>query len=48
MKNVLEKSSSAIVFGLFDVDDIQESDAVEGYSIDPWGQFQAAADSLRG
>ena len=40
-----------VVIGIFDADDVaveDEAAPVEGYSIDAWGQFQAAADSLRG
>jgi len=40
-----------IVIGIFDADDVaveEDTAPIEGYSIDAWGQFQAAADSLRG
>ena len=54
MKATLESSLNTMVFGFFAEEDIaDESDEsgggmVEGYSIDDWGQFEAAADSLRG
>ena len=38
-----------IVVGLFQSSDFAEDTAVtEGYSLEPWGQFQASADALRG
>lgn len=36
-----------VVLGFFAEEDITD-DGGDAYSIDPWGQFQAAADSLRG
>ena len=50
MKAVLSENLNSVVFGLMNVDESNASadEAIEGYSIDPWGQFQAAADSLRG
>jgi hypothetical protein len=47
MKHALETNVNTVVFGLFNTNDIVD-DSFEGYSIDSWGQFQAAADSLRG
>lgn len=49
MKSLLEKSDDTILFGLFNEDEVvDEGAAFEGYGIDAWGQYQAAADSLRG
>ena len=47
---MLSENLNSVVFGLMNIDDTAGSadEAIEGYSIDPWGQFQAAADSLRG
>lgn len=36
-----------VVLGFFNEEDIID-DGGDAYSIAPWGQFQAAADSLRG
>jgi hypothetical protein len=53
MKRRLERDvGRSTVLGFFGSADIAEGadDGADGsgYSIDPWGQFQAAADSLRG
>lgn len=50
MKAVLSENLNTVVFGLINIDEASAAadEALEGYSIDPWGQFQAAADSLRG
>lgn len=47
---MLESTSQAVLFGLFSAQDVLDEggEAFEGYSIDAWGQYQAAADSLRG
>eukprot|EP00596_Hydrurales_sp_CCMP1899_P010056 CAMPEP_0119038502 /NCGR_PEP_ID=MMETSP1177-20130426/7464_1 /TAXON_ID=2985 /ORGANISM="Ochromonas sp, Strain CCMP1899" /LENGTH=571 /DNA_ID=CAMNT_0007001167 /DNA_START=151 /DNA_END=1863 /DNA_ORIENTATION=- len=50
MKQKLKKEREAkktVVLGFFAKEDIVD-DGADAYSIDPWGQFQAAADSLRG
>ena len=47
LKAALEDTAHSTVFGLFRNEDIVEEDG-EGYSIDSWGQFSAAADALRG
>lgn len=49
VKNTLTRDHDhAIVLGFFDSHDIkEEDDPEEGYSMSPWGQFQACADSLR-
>jgi len=50
MKKVLSENSNTVVFALMNPEDASAAsdETIEGYSIDPWGQFQAAADSLRG
>ncbi len=47
MKALLENNQNTILFGLFNEEDVVD-ESFEGYSIDAWGQYQAAADSLRG
>jgi hypothetical protein len=47
MKSILDNVSRTAVFGFFKEEDIID-EIDEGYAIDPWGQFMAAADSLRG
>lgn len=47
MKGVLEIVTQTAVFGFFKEEDMLE-ESPEGYSIDPWNQFMAAADALRG
>ncbi len=47
MKGWLEKISKTAIFGFFEEEDMID-DTTEGYAIDAWGQFLAAADSLRG
>jgi hypothetical protein len=44
----LKRSSKTVVLGFFSAEEMVEDDSAEGYSINAWGQFQAAADSLRG
>lgn len=46
MKAAIGNNLNTIVFGMMNT--AEQEEAEEGYSIDPWGQFQAAADSLRG
>ena len=49
MKQKLKKDvKHAVVLGFFDSKDVAVEDSGDVYSIEPWGQFQAAADSLRG
>lgn len=49
MQRILGSGLDTVVLGLFSEEDIVSEDATfEGYSFDAWGQFQAAADSLRG
>lgn len=49
MKRSLKTQQKTIVLGFFGKDSMTDEDIVaEGYSVEPWGQFQAAADSLRG
>eukprot|EP01039_Chlorochromonas_danica_P001573 gene1573-1718_t len=47
MKGVLEIVTQTAVFGFFKEEDMVD-ESPEGYSIDPWNQFMAAADALRG
>ncbi len=47
MKTLLENNMGTVLFGLFNSEDVSE-ESFEGYTIDAWGQYQAAADSLRG
>lgn len=47
LKAALENTMQTTVFGLFRDIDVVEDEG-EGYSIDSWGQFSAAADALRG
>ena len=48
MKEVIGSiSSMSAVFGFFKPEDMID-EVSEGYSIEPWGQFLAAGDSLRG
>jgi hypothetical protein len=49
----LPVGSRTVVLGFFDITEDQahgqdDNTAAEGYPMDPWGQFQASADSLRG
>ena len=46
MKSAISSAPNTIIFGLMDI--TQHEEVEEGYSIDAWGQFQAAADGLRG
>jgi len=57
IKNKLKQNAQgprrAVVLGFFNISEDQaygfdETATIEGYSIDPWGQFQASADFLRG
>jgi hypothetical protein len=48
MRQALSGSLRTVVFSLFNEEDLREEDSAEGYSISAWGQYQAAADSLRG
>lgn len=48
IRHIFDKNTDTFVFGLFRGHDLIESEGMEGYSIDPWGQFQAVADALRG
>lgn len=45
---VMKNNLHTIIFSLFNEEDLVEDESTEGYSIDAWGQYQAAADSLRG
>lgn len=47
MKALLDRNQQTVLFGLFNEEDVQD-ETFEGYSIDAWGQYQAAGDSLRG
>ena len=44
---IMKGPHQSIVLGIFESSDITEN-SVDSYSMDAWGQFQAAADSLRG
>ena len=49
MKQALKKDAkNVVVLGFFDQKDVAVEDSGDTYSIEPWGQFQAAADALRG
>lgn len=48
MAETFQSDKNTIIFGFFPEEDLLEDGTMEGYSIDAWGQFQAAADSLRG
>jgi hypothetical protein len=48
MRQALSGSPHTVVFSLFNEEDLREEESAEGYSISAWGQYQAAADSLRG
>lgn len=53
LKQRLEKNTKPAVLGFFDKAKVEETDAdgdvdSGGYAMDTWGQFVAAADSLRG
>jgi hypothetical protein len=48
MKALLTDNQNTILFGLFNEEEVQYDETFEGYSIDAWGQYQAAGDSLRG
>lgn len=49
LKQKLKKEArQAVVLGFFEIKDLAVEDSGDSYSIEPWGQFQAAADSLRG
>lgn len=41
------KKQTTVVIGIFNVEDLRE-EQTDSYSVSSWGQFQAAADSLRG
>lgn len=48
MKEVISSSTAvSAVFGFFRPEDMVD-EVSEGYSIEPWGQYLAAGDSLRG
>lgn len=47
IKDRLKKSKKTAILGFFDSSDVHDDNS-DTYSIDAWGQFQAAADSLRG
>lgn len=52
-ENSSKSSTKTVVLGFFNMTEDEalgkdDSVAAEGYSIDPWGQFQASADALRG
>ena len=46
MRKTLSSSPTSVIFSLFPEE--QMVDEEEDYSIDAWGQYQAAADTLRG
>lgn len=48
IREIVLNNLNTIVFSLFNEEDLVEDESTEGYSIDAWGQYQAAADSLRG
>jgi hypothetical protein len=49
LKAVVEAYPTPILFGLIEEPETLDGyDSIEGYGIDAWGQFHAAADSLRG
>ena len=53
MQRTLEYNLNTVIFSFFSEEDMTEEEeggggTFEGYSIDAWGQYQAAADSLRG
>ncbi|KAJ1430041.1 hypothetical protein B484DRAFT_449113 [Ochromonadaceae sp. CCMP2298] len=48
MQRVVEGNLNTVIFSVFNEADMVEDTSAEGYSIDAWGQYQAAADSLRG
>lgn len=48
MRRTLSSNLNTVIFSLFNDADLEEEDSTEGYSISAWGQYQAAADSLRG
>ena len=45
---IVSNNQNTVIFSLFNEEDIVDDDNMDGYSIDAWGQYQAAADSLRG
>lgn len=45
---IMQNNLNTIIFSLFNEEDLVDDESTEGYSIDAWGQYQAAADSLRG
>jgi len=48
LKESLLKNNKPVVLGFFDETSISSDDDGEGYGMDAWGQFGAAADALRG
>ena len=48
MKKTLQGQVSTAVIGFFSAEDLVDEEVGESYSVKPWGQFQAAADSMRG
>jgi len=48
MHEIVAHNQNTVIFSLFNEEDLFDDNSTEGYSIDAWGQYQAAADSLRG
>jgi len=48
IRKVIQSRSGVTVFGLFHESQVSVQPDTEVYSVDNWGQFQGAADALRG